>query len=53
MFRRSEKKFGVKYLNYIGDSKTYKAILDLDPYGNKFPVIKNECIGHVEKRMGT
>jgi len=31
MFLRSEEKFGVKYGNYIGDgdSKTYKAILDV------------------------
>lgn len=55
MFLRSEKKYNVKYSNYIGDgdSKTYKAILDLNPYGNDLQVIKNECIGHVEKRMGT
>jgi len=55
MFLRSEEKFGVKYGNYIGDgdSKTYKAILDVNPYGDDFPVIKSECVGHVEKRMGT
>jgi len=31
MFARSEKKFGVKYNNYIGDgdAKTFKTILDL------------------------
>lgn len=55
MFLRSEEKFGVKYGNYIGDgdSKTFKAILEQNPYGDDFPVIKNECIGHVEKRMGS
>lgn len=54
MFLRSDEKFGVKYGNYIGDgdSKTFKAILDVNPYGN-FQIIKSECIGHVEKRMGT
>ncbi|KAJ8957064.1 hypothetical protein NQ318_007276 [Aromia moschata] len=30
-----------------------KAILDLDPYNNDPKVIKTECVGHVEKRMGT
>jgi len=55
MFARSEEKFGVRYVNYIGDgdSKTYKSILDLNPYGDDCPVIKSECVGHVEKRMGT
>lgn len=55
MFVRSEEKLGVKYVNYIGDgdSKTYKCILDLNPYDDECPVIKSECIGHVEKRMGT
>ncbi|KAL6418665.1 hypothetical protein ACFW04_011898 [Cataglyphis niger] len=50
-----KEKFGIKYLNYIGDgdSKTYKTILNLNPYGNKFPIIKSEWISHVEKRMGT
>lgn len=53
MFLRSEEKFGVKYTNYIGDgdSKTFKAILDSKPYGDEVPIIKSECINHVEKRM--
>jgi len=55
MFSSSEEKFGVKYSNYIGDgdSKTFKEILKLNPYGDELTVIKSECIGHVEKRMGT
>ncbi|XP_043257881.1 uncharacterized protein LOC122400460 [Colletes gigas] len=55
MFLRSEEKFGVKYRNYIGDgdSKTYKAILDINPYRDDFPVSKSEFVGHVEKRMST
>lgn len=55
MFSTSEEKFGVKYGNYIGDgdSKTFKAILDSEPYGNELPIVKSECIGHVEKRMGS
>lgn len=54
MSSRSEEKFGVKYGNYIGDgdSKTFKGILELNPYCNKLTVIKSKCIGHVEKRMG-
>jgi len=55
MFLRSKEKDGVKYSNYIGDghSKTFKTILDVNPYGDDFQVVKSECIGHVEKRMGT
>ncbi|XP_011859766.1 PREDICTED: uncharacterized protein LOC105557195 [Vollenhovia emeryi] len=53
MFSRSIQKYNVCYTNYIGDgdSKTYKAIVDANPYEEK--VIKKECIGHVQKRMGT
>ncbi|XP_015177660.1 PREDICTED: uncharacterized protein LOC107067025 [Polistes dominula] len=55
MFSRSEELFGVKYGHYIGngDSKTFKGILDLNPYGDDFQVVKSECIGHVQKRMST
>jgi len=55
MFLRSEELHGVKYGNYIGDgdSKTFSAVLDINPYGDELTVIKSECIGHVQKRMGT
>lgn len=55
MFERSEEIHGVKYLNYIGDgdSKTFANILKSNPYGDDFPVTKSECVGHVQKRMGT
>ncbi|XP_014472349.1 PREDICTED: uncharacterized protein LOC106743225 isoform X2 [Dinoponera quadriceps] len=55
MFLRSIEKHGVKYLTYVGDgdSKTFNGILKAEPYGNDSPVIKKECVGHVEKRMGT
>ena len=55
MFASSEEVYGVKYLNYIGDSdsKTFANIVKNNPYGNDFPVIKSECVGHMHKRMGT
>jgi len=51
----SSQKFGVRYINYIGDgdSKTFQAILNLNPYGDECLVRKSECVNHVEKRMGT
>lgn len=54
MFERSESLYNVKYINYIGDgdSKTFKGILDVQPYENT-TVQKKECIDHVQKRMGT
>ncbi|XP_044588451.1 uncharacterized protein LOC123267711 isoform X2 [Cotesia glomerata] len=55
MFSRSEEKHGVKYVKYIGDgdSKTFKRILNIDPYKSNPVVIKKECVGHVQKRMGS
>lgn len=52
-FCRSESLYGIKYSNYIGDgnSKTFKEILNCEPYDNF--IVKKECIGHVQKRMGT
>lgn len=54
MFKRSTD-LGVKYRNYIGDgdSKTYIGVLNAHPYGEEFKINKKECIGHVQKRMGT
>ena len=54
MIKRSETLHDVKYANYIGDgdSKTYSAIKNAEPYEN-LVVKKKECIGHVQKRMGT
>ncbi|KAG8226142.1 hypothetical protein J437_LFUL005803 [Ladona fulva] len=55
MFSKSEERHGIKYVNYIGDgdSKTYKGVLDAKLYGDGFAINKRECIGHVQKRMGT
>lgn len=53
MFQRSIATYNVKYSHYIGDgdSKTFKGILDLNPYDVK--VTKLECVLHVKKRMGS
>lgn len=55
MFQRSTKNLGIKFRNYIGDgdSKTYSGIVNSKPYGDDFLINKKECIGHVQKRMGT
>lgn len=55
MFVRSTEKFQVKYRRYVGDgdSKIHKALVDGIVYGKDFIVEKKECVGHVQKRMGT
>ncbi|GFV26591.1 uncharacterized protein TNCV_624731 [Trichonephila clavipes] len=55
IFFRSEQKHGLKYQRYIGDgdSKTFSSIDEKNPYGNSVPIEKIECVGHVQKRMGS
>ncbi|KFM71283.1 hypothetical protein X975_00958, partial [Stegodyphus mimosarum] len=52
MFSRSEEKYGVRYVNYIGDGdcKTFLALTKDNPYN--VPISKIECVGHIQKRMG-
>ncbi|GBP12699.1 hypothetical protein EVAR_10340_1 [Eumeta japonica] len=52
---RSDQQHGVQYSNYIGDgdSKTFTTIVNLNPYDDELTVVTSECIGHVQKRMGT
>lgn len=55
IFQRSETLHGAKYTNYIGDgdSKTFLALSKKNPYGDNYPIQKEECVGHVQKRMGS
>ncbi|KAG8224659.1 hypothetical protein J437_LFUL005161 [Ladona fulva] len=55
MFLRSEEFYRVRYGTNVGDdnTRTFKALLDVELYGEKFKIQKSECIGHVEKCMGT
>ncbi|XP_046339365.2 uncharacterized protein LOC125381038 [Haliotis rufescens] len=39
--------------NEDGDSKTHKAINDLQPYGPDISIDKEDCVNHAHKRMGT
>lgn len=45
----------LRYGNYIGDgnSKRFAKILNLNLYTVDHRDVKSECMGHVEKRMGT
>lgn len=55
MFQRSMDQRNVRYSKYIGDgdTKTFCEISKDKPYGDDVTVEKLECIGHVQKRMGT
>lgn len=53
MFSKSEEKYQVRYLNYVGDGdcKTFLALNTNNPYSS--PITKIECVGHIQKRMGS
>lgn len=44
-----------RYVKYIGDrdSTSYDAIAAEKPYGEDHEIKKFECVGHVQKRVGT
>ena len=53
-FKQSEQLYKVRYTNYIGDgdSKSYAEVVKADPY-NGVRINKLECVGHVQKRVGS
>ena len=55
LWARSIEKHQFRYINVLsdGDSKAYDAIRSLEPYGKEKAIIKEDCINHVAKRMGT
>jgi hypothetical protein len=55
LFGRSLIKHNLRYKTYIGDgdSKSYESVVKSQPYGPVFVIVKEECVGHVQKRMGT
>jgi hypothetical protein len=55
MFQRSQDKYDVRYKQYLGDgdSNAFKSVVEAQPYGCNFEIEKLECVGHVQKRMGT
>ena len=55
IYSRSITERSLRYTKYVGDgdSKSYDSILKEKPYGPDVPITKVECIGHVQKRVGT
>lgn len=54
LFERSWEKHGFRYTTVLsdGDSRTFLALVEARVYGY-IEVVKEDCINHVEKRMGT
>ena len=44
----------LRYLTYIGDgdTKSYQNVVNANPYPG-YEIVKAECVGHVQKRVGT
>jgi len=55
IFSRSVEKYGARYTTFIGDgdSSSYTTIAEEKPYGPDVLIEKKECVGHVQKRLGT
>ena len=54
IFKQSVDKYKLRYRTYIGDGDTdsFGKVVEAKPYGDILPV-KLECVGHVQKRLGT
>ena len=55
MFSRSIKNYGLRYTSYIGDGDTssFNEVKSSKPYGEEITIEKLECVGLVQKRLGT
>lgn len=55
LYERSLRKHGMRYIPFVGDgdSKSYTSVTKSEPYGPGVFIPKEDCIGHVMKRMGT
>ncbi len=57
IFKRSIETRKLKYTTFVGDgdSDTFKVVRECmqSIYGSRYSVEKEECIGHIQKRMGT
>ena len=54
LWKRSIEHLNLRYVNVVsdGDSKAISSVQKAKPYGDDCPVVKYECVGHVQKRVG-
>lgn len=55
MFQRSVALHKLRYTEYVGDgdSSSFPEVVNAKPYGDGDVISKLECIGHVQKRVGS
>ena len=55
IFQRSAQKYNLRYTRFVGDgdTNTFKKVSASKPYGDEIEIEKLECVGHVQKRLGT
>ena len=55
LYQHSVERHNLCYTTFIGDgdSNAFSRVCKAEPYGAEHPVTKDECVGHVQKRMGT
>ena len=53
IWKRSIEKHKLRYTTIIsyGDSATFPVLSRAEPYGKNLLISKQECVGHVQKRM--
>ena len=55
LWKRSMELHNMKYTIFVGDgdSKAHDRVVREQPYGQEVEIQKEECMNHVEKRIGT
>ena len=57
IFTRSIEKHNLKHSVYVGDggSSSFGAVKEAvrEKHGDTYEIIKEDCIGHIQKRMGS
>ena len=53
LWSRSVDDLKLRYTTFVGDSSSFGRVDRIQPYGPDHPIVKEDCVGHVQKRMGT
>ena len=56
MFLRSLDNYKLRYTTFIGDgdSSSFREVKEVlyEKYGDEYPIVKEDYVGHIQKRMG-
>ena len=55
IFKRSEETRKLCYVSYLddGDTNSFPKVVEAQPYSDEKILKKNECVGHIQKRVGS